>query len=152
MAEQAYKEERTVEIDGQIYTVRRLSVKDIFPVARLLGLAIANGGTAIDFNDLKPTDVMSMVVAAIPYAESDVIKLFGSFIGVSPAEFADMPPTALLDVGEIIAEGDDLKAFFARCAKVANNLQTPAQEIKKVRSRARSTESSNDTDGVTTRS
>lgn len=109
----------TVEIAGRTYPMRRLGLGDVFTVSRILGRGVATltgGGSA------TAADILQVILLALMQNEEPVLKLMASVIGVERADLDDperFPMTSLLQVGEALAEHQDLADFFAALVRIA---------------------------------
>lgn len=119
---------QTVVIGDVEYKVRRLSVRDVFAVGRILGSTIRSGGLreVMAAGPLEAEDMALLLIAAFPYAETEVTALCASLIGVEPDFFSQMPPEVLPTVASVLAESEDLKAFFDSCRRM---LKSPVADL-----------------------
>jgi hypothetical protein len=108
--------EQQLIVGEQAYPIRRLSIKDVFWVARIMTVALSRGGQAANIS--SPEDFVTVMIASVPLAEDEIVGFCSSIIGVSTAEFLELPPEALLDLLEILYDSQDLKRFLERCLKL----------------------------------
>ena len=112
----------TIEIEGKTYTVRRLGIPDMFTVIRILGVGVKQLGTMRGLQSLDSTSVALALVAAIPYAEDEIMDLLADIVGVDGADIRNpdiFPIDAIVDIIGVLAEHQDLKAFFTRLQALA---------------------------------
>lgn len=115
-------EQAQVQINGEAYTLRRLSVRDTFAVAKIIASSISRAGRSIASLDMDdPTQAGMMVIASIPYAEDEVIALCASLLGVEAEEFAGFPAEAVLDVIEALIQTEDMRSFLSACKRLASS-------------------------------
>lgn len=115
----------TVEIEGKTYTMRRLGMQDTFRLARILGVGFSRltGIAAVDKLDVETAGLAMM--AAMPYAENEILGLFASLIGVTLEDIKNpelFPFGSELDIMEGLAEHQDLKAFFTRLERLMDKI------------------------------
>ena len=107
----------TVEIEGKTYTVRRLGIPDMFTVIRILGVGVKQLGTMGGLQSLDSASVALALVAAIPYAEDEILDLLADLIGVEGADIRNpdlFPLGSEIAIIEALAQHQDLRAFFTR--------------------------------------
>ena len=112
----------TIEIEGKTYTVRRLGIPDMFTVIRILGVGVKQLGTMGGLQSLDSASVALALVAAIPYAEDEIMDLLADIVGVDGADIRNpdiFPIDAIVDIIGVLAEHQDLKAFFTRLQALA---------------------------------
>ncbi len=112
----------TVEIEGKSYTVRRLGIPDMFTVIRILGVGVKQLGSMGGFQSLDSASVALALVAAIPHAEDEIMDLLADIVGVDGADIRNpdiFPIDAIVDIIGVLAEHQDLKAFFTRLQALA---------------------------------
>ena len=112
----------TVEIEGKTYTVRRLGIPDMFTVIRILGVGVKQLGSMGGLQSLDSASVALALVAAIPYAEDEILDLLADIVGVDGADIRNpdiFPIDAIVDIIGVLAEHQDLKAFFTRLQALA---------------------------------
>ena len=118
----------TVEIGENEYAVRRLDTRDVFKVARILGRGVS---MLADPNSLQhPSQVLQVLIASMTVNEDEVQKLLASLIGVPLKEWESFPPTAVIDVLEVLSKHQDLQDFLARVQRLTEMLpemQTPSR-------------------------
>lgn len=71
----------TVEIEGRMYKLRRLGIPDTFAIARILGVGVKQLGN-LGFGDLNEQAAVLAIIAAIPYAEDEILDLLADIVGV----------------------------------------------------------------------
>ena len=112
----------TVEIEGKTYTVRRLGIPDMFTVIRILGVGVKQLGSMGGLQSLDSASVALALVAAIPHAEDEIMDLLADIVGVDGADIRNpdiFPIDAIVDIIGVLAEHQDLKAFFTRLQDLA---------------------------------
>lgn len=112
----------TVEIEGKTYTVRRLGIPDMFTVIRILGVGVKQLGSMGGLQSLDSASVALALVAAIPHAEDEIMDLLADIVGVDGADIRNpdiFPIDAIVDIIGVLAEHQDLKAFFTRLQALA---------------------------------
>ena len=112
----------TVEIEGRTYTVRRLGIPDMFTVIRILGVGVKQLGSMGGLQSLDSASVALALVAAIPHAEDEIMDLLADIVGVDGADIRNpdiFPIDAIVDIIGVLAEHQDLKAFFTRLQALA---------------------------------
>lgn len=111
----------TVEIEGKTYTIRRLGIADTFAIARILGVGIKQMG-ALGMSSLNEHSAVLAIVAAIPYAEDEILDLLADLIGVEGADIRNpdlFPLGSEIAIIEALAKHQDLQAFFTRLQALA---------------------------------
>lgn len=108
----------TVTLNGETHELRRPGVRDVFTVGRIVsrGAAIALQ-EGQDLSGMTGEQLMTMFAVGLPYAEDDGMKLVASLLQVDVEDLDDthrFPPTTILDVGEALAESEDVKAFLTK--------------------------------------
>jgi len=112
----------TVEIEGKTYTVRRLGIPDMFTVIRIFGVGVKQLGSMGGLQSLDSASVALALVAAIPHAEDEIMDLLADIVGVDGADIRNpdiFPIDAIVDIIGVLAEHQDLKAFFTRLQALA---------------------------------
>ena len=112
----------TIEIAGKTYTVRRLGIPDMFTVIRILGVGVKQLGSMGGLQSLDSASVALALVAAIPHAEDEIMDLLADIVGVDGADIRNpdiFPIDAIVDIIGVLAEHQDLKAFFTRLQALA---------------------------------
>jgi len=119
----------TVTIAGNEYSVRRLDTRDVFKVARILGRGVS---MLADPDSLQhPSQVLQVLIASMTVNEDEVQKLLASLVGVPLKDWESFPPTAVVDVLEILSQHQDLQDFLARVQRLTEMLpemQTPSRK------------------------
>ena len=106
----------TVEIEGKTYTIRRLGIKDTFTIARILGVGVKQLG-AIGVTALDAQSAVLAMLAAIPYAEDEILDLLADLVGVDGADIRNpelFPLGSEIAIIEALSKHQDLQAFFTR--------------------------------------
>lgn len=112
----------TVEIEGKTYTIRRLGIPDMFTVIRILGVGVKQLGSMGGLQSMDSASVALALVAAIPHAEDEIMDLLADIVGVDGADIRNpdiFPIDAIVDIIGVLAEHQDLKAFFTRLQALA---------------------------------
>ena len=115
----------TVEIEGKVYTMRRLGMQDTFRLAKILGVGFARLAGVASINKLDLETGALAMIAAIPYAENDILNLLASIVGASPEDIRNpelFPFGSELDIIEALMEHQDLKAFFTRFERLMDKI------------------------------
>jgi len=115
----------TVEIEGRIYTMRRLGMQDTFRLAKILGVGFSRLTGIAALNKLDVETAGLAMIAAMPYAENEILSLFASLIGVTLEEIKTpelFPFGSEIDIVESLAEHQDLKAFFTRFERLMDKI------------------------------
>lgn len=107
----------TVKIAEDTYQLRRLGVRDTFAIARIIAVGAAATNQNIDSGNYA-----SMLLSGFMAAEETVLKLLASLIDVSVKDFESMPMEAPLEIISVLAEHQDLRAFFARARELMQRL------------------------------
>lgn len=112
----------TVEIEGRTYTIRRLGISDVFTVVRILGVGIKQLGTIGGVQSLDNTAIALALVAAIPHAEDEIMDLLADIVGVDGEDIRNpdlFPIQSIIDIIDVLAKHQDLKAFFTQLQGLA---------------------------------
>jgi len=115
----------TVEIEGKVYTMRRLGMQDTFRLAKILGVGFSRLTGIAAVNKLDVETAGLAMIAAMPYAENEILGLFASLIGVSLEEIKTpelFPFGSEIDIVEALVEHQDLKAFFTRFERLMDKV------------------------------
>ena len=115
----------TVEIEGKVYTMRRLGMQDTFRLAKILGVGFSRLTGIAAVNKLDVETAGLAMIAAMPYAENEILGLFASLIGVSLEEIKTpelFPFGSEIDIVESLVEHQDLKAFFTRFERLMDKI------------------------------
>lgn len=113
-----------VEIEGRTYTMRRLGIKDTFKVIRIIGIGVKEMAGVVHFGQLDTQAMVMAMVAAIPYAEDEIMDLLASLINVGPLEIRDenlFPIGSEIAIIEALTKHQDLKAFFTQLQRLAES-------------------------------
>lgn len=113
-----------VEIEGRTYTMRRLGIKDTFKVIRIIGIGVKEMAGMFNFGQLDVQAMTMAMVAAIPYAEDEIMDLLASLINVEPREVRDenlFPIGSEIAIIEALTKHQDLKAFFTQLQRLAES-------------------------------
>jgi len=115
----------TVTIKGRQYKVRRLGVSDVFKLGRILAVGAAGIGKEIGKLEMNPGVLAGLLIVSFPYAEDQCIEFIASIIGVKVEDLKDpelFPVDSILDILKVLAEHEDVKAFFTKLGAL---LKTP---------------------------
>ena len=107
----------TVEIEGVIYRLRRLGMRDTFRIAKIMGIGVASMAGMVNLSRLNADMAGMAVIAAIPYAEDEILDLLASLVGVGEEDIRDpnlFPLGSELKIIDAIAKHQDLQAFFTQ--------------------------------------
>lgn len=106
-----------VEIDGATYPLRRLGVRDTLTLAKIIAIgARALGGNMSNEEFSNPDTLRQVLLAGLMAAETTVLDLMASLIGVTTKDLLDperFPMSTPFVIAEALIEHQDLKAFFA---------------------------------------
>ena len=114
-------ESSTITIKGKKYKVRRLGVSDIFKLGRILAVGAAGMGKEIGKLELNPGVLAGLLLVSFPYAEDQCLEFLASIIGVKIEDLKDpktFPVDSILDILKVLAEHEDIKAFFTKLARL----------------------------------
>ena len=112
-------ESSTITIKGRKYNVRRLGVSDIFKLGRILAVGAAGMGKEIGKLALNPGVLAGLLIVSFPYAEDQCLEFLASIIGVKMGDLKNpeiFPVDSILDILKVLAEHEDIKAFFTKLA------------------------------------
>lgn len=115
----------TMTIKGRKYKVRRLGVSDVFKLGRILAVGAAGMGKEIGKLELNPGVLAGLLIVSFPYAEDQCMEFIASIIGVKAEDLKDpelFPVDSILDILKVLAEHEDVKAFFTKLGML---LKTP---------------------------
>lgn len=115
-------EKPTVEIEGKTYTIRRLGIPDTFRIIRILGIGVQQLGNMA--GGLNERAMVLAIVAAIPYAEDEIMDLLADLVGVDGADVRNpeiFPLGSEIAIIEALSKHQDLKAFFTRLRSLAES-------------------------------
>lgn len=120
--------EPTINIKGKEYRLRRLGVSDVFKLGRILAVGAAGMGKEIGKLELNPGVLAGLLIVSFPYAEDQCMEFIASIIGVKAEDLKDpqlFPVDSILDILKVLAEHEDVKAFFT---KLTGLLKAPVFE------------------------
>ena len=106
----------TVEIEGRVYKLRRLGIPDTFALARILGVGVKQLGN-LGLGGLNEQAAVLAIIAAIPYAEDEILDLLADIVGVDGSEIRNpelFPLGSEIAIIEALSKHQDLQAFFTR--------------------------------------
>ena len=115
----------TVVIKGKEYKLRRLGITDIFKLGRILAVGAAGMGKEIGKLELNPGVLAGLLIVSFPYAENQCLEFLASIIGVKAEDLKNpelFPVDSILDILKVLAEHEDVKAFFTKLGAL---LKTP---------------------------
>jgi len=115
----------TVTIKGREYKVRRLGIADIFKLGRILAVGAAGMGKEIGKMELNPGMLAGLLIVSFPYAENQCMEFIAGIIGVKVEDLKNpelFPVDSILDILKVLAEHEDVKAFFTKLGAL---LKTP---------------------------
>ncbi|HHV27954.1 MAG TPA: hypothetical protein GXX63_12275 [Tissierellia bacterium] len=133
-------ESPTVEIEGKTYTMRRLGIRDAFRVIKIIGIGVKEMAGMINFGQMDAQAMTMAMVAAIPYAEEEIIDLLASLIGVSGEEIRDpnlFPLGSEIAIIEALTKHQDLRAFFTQLQRLAESNPAIKQAMQEAPQNAR---------------
>lgn len=110
-------ESPTVTIKGRKYKVRRLGVSDVFKLGRILAVGAAGMGKEIGKLEMNPGVLAGLLLVSFPYAEDQCLEFIASIIDVKVEDLKDpelFPVDSILDILKVLAEHEDVKAFFTK--------------------------------------
>ena len=111
-----------VEIEGRTYTIRRLGIADTFRIIRILGIGINQLGNM--GGGLNERSMALAIVAAIPYAEDEIMDMLADLVGVDSADIRKpevFPLGSEIAIIEALSKHQDLKAFFTQLQRLAES-------------------------------
>jgi len=98
--------------------VRKLTAKDVFTVASILGKCGTEAskviGSLLDGGENYSATGIAVISVALQYAESDIKKWFCSLVGKTEKEFDGLDFDAPLEIIEKLVAQEDIPAFFER--------------------------------------
>jgi len=106
----------TVEIEGRTYKLRRLGISDTFAIARILGVGVKQLGN-LGLGSLNEQAAVLAIIAAIPYAEDEILDLLADIVGVDGSDIRNpelFPLGSEIAIIEALSKHQDLQAFFTR--------------------------------------
>lgn len=106
----------TVEIEGRTYKLRRLGISDTFAIARILGVGVKQLGN-LGIGSLNEQAAVLAIIAAIPYAEDEILDLLADIVGVDGSDIRNpelFPLGSEIAIIEALSKHQDLQAFFTR--------------------------------------
>ena len=115
----------TVTIKSKEYKIRRLGVTDIFKLGRILAVGAAGIGKEIGKLEMNPGVLAGLLIVSFPYAENQCLEFIASIIGVKVEDLKNpelFPVDSILDILKVLAEHEDVKAFFTKLGAL---LKTP---------------------------
>jgi len=115
----------TITIKGKEYKLRRLGVTDVFKLGRILAVGAAGIGKEIGKLEMNPGVLAGLLIISFPYAENQCLEFIASIIGVKVEELKNpelFPVDSILDILKVLAEHEDVKAFFTKLGAL---LKTP---------------------------
>lgn len=99
--------------------MRELTVDDVFTVAQI---AVKAGGGLNLSGERQPGETALTFFSGIMSQADDVKAWLADLQGITPDEFAALPPSALLDAIEELAGREDIADFFARAVRLGQKL------------------------------
>lgn len=117
--------EATVELaDGKKYTVRRLSLGDVFALAKL-GLDIYE---SIGPEQIKATEddsqlILLVITEVLKQGGGQFYKLLGGIIGIDPAQAERLPLEDVIKVINAIVEQEDFDRLFLQAKTLTAAIQ-----------------------------
>lgn len=108
-----------IVLSGKTYTMRRLSTKDVFKFAKIMGKVVAKIGT-LDVGDVDPknlteSNLMSIgmnIMTGLADADVEMAAFYGGVIGISGDEFMALPPADFTTFIDALQKHEDLMSFF----------------------------------------
>lgn len=120
------EEPKPFEVAGKPHTMRHLSVKDTFKVARLLATGAASMNKHLAQMQLNDEGtVQTLLIAAFIYAETDTINFLCSLINVKYEDFTNpefYPMGSELEVMEQLLINKDFNYFLAKVGGLIQRL------------------------------
>lgn len=115
---------KEITIGDKTYTIRRLSVIDVFKVASILGKVYKqSGGIRPQAQGENQEQSFTLLfLSALPTMEKEIVEFLSSLIGVTTEEFANLPPESIIDIIEGLAQSEDLKRFFNRVKEAMDRM------------------------------
>lgn len=114
-----------ITIRGKEYKLRRLGIADVFKLGRILAVGAAGMGKEIGKLELNPGMLAGLLLVSFPYAENQCMEFIASTINVKVEDLKNpelFPVDSILDILKVLAEHEDIKAFFT---KLTGLLKTP---------------------------
>lgn len=103
-----------VTLAGKTYKMRRLSTRDVFTFAKMMGQIMGK----VEMNASETEEMFgAKMMAQFLGATEEMAGFYGSLIGLTEDEFLGLPPIAFSEFIEQFAEQQDVAAFFAAVLK-----------------------------------
>lgn len=122
-----------ITVNGIEYKCRRLGMVDTLRIAKIIAIgagAVGQNLAAVDLEDAAGLSgqVIQWLVAGMPYAETQVLDLFASLLGVSGTDIRNpdkFPMGSELIIGEALSKHPDIHSFFANLGGLLTTLLPP---------------------------
>jgi len=103
--------------------MRDLAVDDVFTVANIAVKVYSHpSGVVLGLGELDHGSLALSFFTGMMSESGEIKAWLADLQGISVEEFSAMPPTALLDVIEELAERKDIKDFFERAVRLGQKL------------------------------
>jgi len=115
-----------VTINGRVYKMRRLGIRDTFKLAKVIAVGAAGMGKEIGDIELNAEVAIGLLLAGFPYAEREIVELLANIIGVKYEDMMNpekFPMGSEIEIIKTLTEHVDVKAFFD---KMVGLLKVPA--------------------------
>jgi len=105
--------------------VRKLTAKDVFTVASILGKCGQEATKIMGSLDSKNESAIGLtfISIALQYAEKDIKEWLCSLVGKTSDEFDNLPLDAPLEIVEKLFEQEDIPRFFERARGLFQKIQ-----------------------------
>lgn len=115
-----FDEEKVITLAGKQYTIKRLSVRDVFSFSKIVNQALSGVDASVlmagDTEHAVSAMAMSFLAGLVESGDK-FAGFYGSIIGLTVEQFMDLPAEALGELLEELPKHQDMQAFFAATAR-----------------------------------
>ncbi len=111
----------SVTIEGRTYKLRRLGIQDTFRISKIVSIGLATMTKQVDVNEMAEQSLGLAMIAAVPYAENEILDLLADIVGVSREDIRNselFPMGSELAIIEALTQHQDLLAFFTQLQRL----------------------------------
>ena len=131
-----------------VYELKSLGIQDTFGLAQIIAKGAGYMGSSLgNLTEADPQTVALLLVAGLPYAENEAIKILARVIGVSQEDLRNpdkFPMGTEIEIIYALSQHQDLTSFFGKIKRLIATIPQMNGLLS-----AQSTKSNKDTDGQT---
>ena len=109
-----------------VYDLKPLGIPDTFNLFQIVAKGAGYMGSSLgNLTEADPQTVALLLVAGLPYAENEAIKILARVIGVKESDLRDpekFPMGSEVDIIYALATHQDLLSFFNKLKRLIGNL------------------------------